>query len=133
MSENSRYTQDELDAIKFIPDNYTNSGKLFGGMISFDTAWELGTLIIGTLVLTSLFLKPFVDIRTVYGVRVGLILFFLIAHFAALNFFNGTILDFIKSYYNYRKRIKKYRYERRDNDYVVQQRKEKSKERRKKR
>lgn len=110
--------RDEYMWITYLPDNYTNSGRMLGGLFTVDNFKELGLVMLGGYMLTKVFLEPAVEANIVLAVRVAFVFLVLSLNMLIRLAFNSSILEFIIAVYEYTKLTKKYRYERRDKAYV---------------
>lgn len=101
----------------YLPDNYVNSGRLFGGMLSISTVKELVIILGAMYLLTRVFLEPVVSSALLWAIRIGFGVFVVSINLLIRIAFNSTTIEFIISLYEYFKLTKKYRYERRDAAY----------------
>lgn len=112
--------------IAYLPDNYTNSGRLFG-LVNEQLAKELLIILGSVYLLTAVFLANSVTPSVLWGVRVGILVFVTAINFMVKMYFKTTMINFIQSVIGYQKLNKKYRYKRRDAAYAKHiQQKEKS-------
>lgn len=128
MSKKEENIAEEYAWLTYLPDNYYNSGRLFGGFFTVETAKELLYIFFGIYALTKAFLEPAVASNILWSVRISLGFLTLALNLIIRTAFNSSILGFIISLYEYFKMTKRYRYERRDPAYV-QRKKQKEKTR----
>lgn len=111
-------TVEDYSWLTYLPDNYYNSGKFFGGFFSMETAKELLIIATGIYMLTAIVLQPIVSGSILWSVRIALWFLTLSLNLLIRTAFNSSILSFLISLYEYFKLTKRYRYKRRDPAYV---------------
>lgn len=114
MSDN----RNDYSWLSYLPDNFTNSGRILGGFFTVDNFKELGIIVGGFYMLTRVFLERAVSAQAVWGIRIGFAFLVLSLNMLIRIAFNESILGFLIAVYEYTKLTKKYRYERRDAAYV---------------
>lgn len=111
----------EYDGLIFLPDNYQNSGRMLGGVLSVESMKELLIILGIAHVLSMVFLENAISSSWLWGLRIGFTLFVVSSHLLIKIAFNSSIIEFVTSVYDYFRMVKKYRYKRRDANYVRRQ------------
>lgn len=120
-------TIEDYSWLNYLPDNYYNSGRFFGGFFTVETAKELLIIATGIYMLTAIVLQPIVSGNILWSVRIALWFLMLSLNLLIRTAFNSSILSFLISLYEYFKLTKRYRYKRRDPAYVQRQKNKQTK------